>query len=137
MPKTPSQDTFPSNKLEELLAAAFENPDLQENFYEELLTSDVYILTDKNTSPQGKTPANDDDVEVSIMSSVMEDGTPFIPVFTSLVELQHSIEEEHDFLTLTGQEFLQLVDGTDIVINPAHQYGIHLDPEESQALLDR
>lgn len=138
MAKIPVDPSFPSNKLEELLGAAFENPEMQDEFFAELMSAEVYLLTDNAQSPQGKVPANDDDVEVSIMSSVMEDGTPFIPVFTSLEELQHSMDDEddHSYMTINGRDLLELVDGTDIVIDPAHQYGLHLNPEETKGILE-
>ena len=138
MPKIPVDPSFPCNKLEELLGAAFEDPALQDEFFAELMTAEVYVLTDGIQSPHGKTPANDDDIDVSIMSSVMEDGTPFIPVFTSLAELQHSMDDEtdHTYMTMSGQELLELVDGTDIVIDPAHQYGLHLNAAETRSILE-
>lgn len=137
MPKIPVDPTFPANALEEKLAAAFEDPLLQDEFYAELMDAEIFLLADSPSSPQGKTPANDDDVEVSLMSSVMENGTPFIPVFTSLEELQHSVDEDSDqiYVTMSGRELLTLVGDTDVVINPAHQYGLHLEPEEIRLIL--
>lgn len=70
--------------LEDLMAHAFENEQKNHAFLEELFSSNVFILS-QGSGKDGEQTLEADS-QISIEQWTMEDGTLFIPVFTSVKE---------------------------------------------------
>lgn len=125
------------NELEVLMKAAFEDPEATESFYAAFLSAEVFVLTDNQQAPttEGRQTL-EEGTEVSLIHFEMEDGTPFVPVFTSLRELQASIEDDLTYIGMDGWNLLSLIRTADAVINPAGEYGWHLRPEDIEDVLE-
>ncbi len=122
-------------ELETLLAEAFTNPSVIGSFYAEMLSSDLYIITRKSDASGGE-QVIEEGAKVDIMTFAMKDGTAFIPVFTSVAELQSSITEESTYMSARGWELFNMIEGIDVVVNPMSETALHLPPEELSRILD-
>lgn len=121
--------------LEDLMTRAFENEQKNHAFLEELFSSNVFILS--QGSGQDGEQTLEADSQISIEQWTMEDGTLFIPVFTSVRELlEATTEEDSKYLELNAGALFEMVQGTDVVINPASKHAIRLDPEYMEGILD-
>lgn len=122
------------NELERLMQESFQDSSKIENFYAMLLSSELFVLTAKADVVEGRRIVEEDS-EVSLINYQMADGTPFVPVFTSLPELQRSIEEELSYMAMDGWNLFSLIRGSNIVLNPASEYGWHLKADDLEGIL--
>lgn len=110
------------NPLEALMAQAFENPDLRDQFFGELLAADLFVLIESN-DPK------------SVIHHKLDDGTVFAPVFTSQEELENTVEEGGAFATMEGHTLLEMLQGSIIIVNPASDMALQLDHDAITDLL--
>lgn len=110
------------NPLESLMAQAFENADLRDQFFGELLAADLFVLIENN-NPK------------SVIHHELDDGTLFAPVFTSQEELQETVEEGAAFATLEGHTLLEMLQDSIIIVNPASEIALQLDRDAITDLL--
>ncbi|MDR6990159.1 enhanced serine sensitivity protein SseB C-terminal domain-containing protein [Luteimonas sp. 3794] len=124
----------PLNPLEIALARAADEPAERPEFYKALLESDVYVIGHTDTPGDGLAtiPAGS---QVSIVNLEKEDGTPFIPFFSSLDALQRVLHEETRFVSMSARSFLDITRGATVVLNPESDYGKEFLPNEIDALL--
>ena len=111
--------------LEALLEKVGEGPGAAEEFYRGLLTSPLYVITDEEG--EGARNLSEGDT-LAIVNFTMPDGTPYVPVFTSLPELQKTLDEPGNYVSLQGWDLFNMVRGADVVVNPANENGIHMTP---------
>ncbi|MDR7194562.1 enhanced serine sensitivity protein SseB C-terminal domain-containing protein [Luteimonas terrae] len=100
----------PLNPLEIALARAADEPAERPEFYKALLESDVYVIGHTDTPGDGLAtiPAG---AQVSIVNLEKEDGTPFIPFFSSLDALQRVLQAETRFVSMSARSFLDITRG--------------------------
>ena len=125
----------PVNDLEQRLMLAADNPASRPEFYEALMSSNVYVIgfTDSEGEGSGIIPAG---AKLSIVNWEKNDGTPIIPFFTSLEALQRALENESKYVALSARSFFEMTLGSFLVLNPSSPYGKEFFPNEIQALLD-
>lgn len=125
----------PSNDLERKLMLAADNPASRPEFYEALMTSDVYVigLTDSEGEEISTIPTG---AKLSIVNLEKNDGTPIIPFFTSLEALQRALKEESKYVALPAKSFFEMTLGSFLMLNPASSYGKEFFPDEIHALLE-
>lgn len=123
------------NEIERLMRESFEDPGKADSFYAMLLSSELFVLTAPGAVSEG-TRVLEEGTEIDLLNYELDDGTPFIPVFTSLPELQRAIEEELNYISMDGWNLFTLIRGTDVVINLASEYGCHLKPDDIEGILD-
>lgn len=129
-----TQPDIDNSHLENLMAQAFENEQKNHEFFSVLFSSDVFILGGSGDIVPETLEAG---TSVNIEQWHMEDGTPFIPVFTSVAELLDTVEnKESNYLALNAGSLFEMVRGTDVVINPMSDHGFHIDPEGMDGILD-
>jgi hypothetical protein len=119
-------------ELESLLEKIGDGPAAAEAFYRGLLTSPLYVITDEEGEGTRNLSAGD---TLAIINFTMTDGTPYIPVFTSLPELQKTLDRPGNFFSLQGWDLFNMVRGADVVVNPASESGIHLTPDFIEQVL--
>jgi hypothetical protein len=124
----------PNNALEQLMDEAYADNTRLGEFYAALLSSDLFILTEGDTQIEGRKKL-DADTKIGVVNFVMEDGTAFVPVFTSVEEMQRSVNEDHSYLGLNGWSLFSMNQGTEIVINPASDKALRLDAPYIKQLL--
>lgn len=121
-------------KLEELLEVASVEPHQRPKFLEDLLKSHIYCI--------GKTEGHKEQnilyvgSHVELMHFQDEDGTSYIPFFTSLEKLQKTIQEEQSYLKLPAKSFFELTLGAQLVLNPYSEYGKVFVPKEIEQLIN-
>ncbi len=122
------------NDLEKLMLDAAENPDKRDAFFKELLGAELFILSEGSPEEEGEWESEEGD-ELAIVQHELEDGSLFIPVFTSLDELQDTVPDEAMYSVLPGQALIELLKGSMIIINPANDASVQLDEDAVEYLL--
>lgn len=125
----------PANDLERKLQQAADDPASRPEFYKALIKADVFVLGFTDSGGQGVStiPAG---AKLSIVNWKKNDGTTFIPFFTSLESLQRALKDESKYVALPAKSFFEMTLGSFLVLNPASPYGKEFFPNEVQALLE-
>lgn len=123
------------NKLEELLIKASSKLSARPLFYAELLSSDIFIIQDKDKSSFSGNVTVEKDTTLSIQN-IEYDNKLFVPFFSSLKRLTETITEEVGYIAINGKSFFELTGGADLLLNPGADYGKEFLKEEIQNLLD-
>lgn len=122
--------------LEELMRIMATEPARAEEFWTRFLTSPVFVINgNKDAEIQGEHEMKEGDA-FQILNLVTPDGTPFVPVFTSVMALQNAIREEVNYLAIPGYEVLMMTRGEHIGVNPGYEFGLLLTGEEIGRILD-
>lgn len=122
------------NELEVVMEEAFSDSSKVEIFYSQLLASELYVLTEGAPDHEGRRML-EKDTNVGIVNFLGAEGEPFVPVFTSLPELQRSIEQDFGYIGMDGWNLFSLIKGSDVIINPASDCGLLLKAEEIAEIL--
>src|SRR5436190_13761416 len=124
------------NELEKALVEAVKSPSSAPNFYRLLLESDLLVMG----TAEGREEAQE---QFSLapgsnlkLVTGLKDGSPYLPVFSSLARMQEFVTQESKYLSVNGRALLELTRGGPIILNPASQYGKELSLQEVQQLLD-
>lgn len=120
--------------LEEAVKRAMNDPKCRAEFYRVFLESDLFI-------PHGNTPEElkieggrlSQGVQLKL-PSIPADGHNWLPVFSSMENLSKSISQQTQYVKLRGRDFLEIVQGAHVVLNPGG-YGKQLLPDEIAAML--
>ncbi|NBK97377.1 MAG: SseB family protein [Erysipelotrichia bacterium] len=117
--------------LEQLFEAAFTDEKLQAKFYYEFLNSPLYVLG-----------------EASYFDGVLEEGSElklvslrkenevFIPIFLSKASMENFLDgNEQQYLKAKGNDLLETLKKSNVVINPGREDSIVLYADEIQFIL--
>ncbi len=123
------------DKLYATLAEAVSDPAMRPIFYELLIKSEVFVITDGRQLPieHGvlQAPSN-----IGLRTWRKEDDTPVVPFFSSLEILRKSIEENVSFLALNCKDLFSVITGSYAVLNPYSECSKEFVPEEIEAILN-
>jgi hypothetical protein len=121
------------DNIEVLLKKAADKPSYRDEFYRQLLTAKLVIITKENPGAPGYVTLQKD-TEVEILT--FDDGS--IPVFTSSERIfdKSIIKEQVPFLECTGKDLFNFVKSAKLMLNPYSDYGKELLPDEIASLLD-
>ncbi|MBN1800964.1 MAG: enhanced serine sensitivity protein SseB C-terminal domain-containing protein [Candidatus Lokiarchaeota archaeon] len=126
--------------LEELLKLAANDRAHAPEFYKKLLSSEVYLLglIEKasnliNSKEEAISLEPGDEVNFTFWH--YEDGTQFLPIFSSLNMLQSVIKEDSQYIKFPAKVLFEMVKGIPIFLNPKAQYGREFLPKEIESLL--
>lgn len=119
--------------FEELLKKAAKEPAYRSEFIKKILTEKLVVITKEPSGPEGYSIAQKD-TSINILS--LPDGS--IPVFTSTERIfdKGVIKEQVNFLECKGEDLLNMVKGSQLILNPYSDYGKKFTPEEVQSLLN-
>jgi hypothetical protein len=129
----PKQDGFGNeNILEKSLRKAATEPAYRAEFYKNLLSENLIVLTDKVTLPEGVQTLQEN---TNVNIATLPDGK--IPVFTSTSKIfdKGIIKKEVPFLQMKGEDLFNLATGATFILNPYSDYGKELLPAETESLL--
>jgi hypothetical protein len=124
------------NELGNLLLLATQDPSRRDDFYRTLMKSTIYVVgtTDAKTDvggnihlPQGS--------KISILKWAKQDGSPIIPFFSSLEEMEKAFDKPQPYMALPCQSFFEQVLGSNLVLDPLEPYRKEFSPEEIKYLL--
>jgi hypothetical protein len=126
----------PDNDLERALLRAVKEPHTAADFYRLLLTSDLLVLGsveghESDTDAFSVAPGSN----VKLVSGT-KNGSPYLPVFSSLLRMQDYVKQESKYISVNGRALLDLTRGAPIILNPASEYGKELTPDQVRQLLD-
>jgi hypothetical protein len=104
------------------------------DFYRRFLDSEIYV-------PHGNTP-EELKIERGRLSvgaqlklpSIAVDGLNYVPVFSSLENLSKAITQGMQYIRINARNFLEIVRGAHVVLNPGG-YGKNFLPQEIEAML--
>ncbi len=121
--------------LEKLLRIGKTDNEALRQFHTALLQSNIYVF---GTAPQEHQsgeiiPAG---ASVQIRSWRAADGSPYIPIFTSLEILRHAATKEEPYLLMPCRDFMALTLGATLVVNPNSAFAYRLAPEHVRSLLE-
>jgi SseB protein C-terminal domain/SseB protein N-terminal domain len=119
--------------LEELLERSALDPTFRAQFYRTLPDSDLFVLTQESSIPEGQhTLPEESELKVFTLS----DGR--IPVFTSTDRIfdKQVIKEEVQFVSMNAKDLFRTLQGATLVLNPYSDYGKELIPSEIKKVLD-
>lgn len=119
--------------LEELFKEAFKNENLQSRFYYEILQNDIYIL--------GEVESNGDVLEEGSeikLVSLKNEGEVYIPVFLSAESMDIFLDgNEQEYIKAKGEDLLETLKQSNIVINPGQKDTMVLYADEVQLILSQ
>lgn len=126
------------NALELKLEKAAADPASRPEFYKALLEADVFVIgfTDSTVPVEGHFTVPEGGAHCSIVNWTRNDGTPTIPFFTSFEALQRALTEETQYLAIPAKTFLEMTQGSFLVLNPMSPHGKEFFPDEVKALLE-
>lgn len=123
--------------LNEILALASSEAAHRPEFYRRLMVSEILVIGSAAGHEDG-----DDDLAIKGGSSVQiqswsnREGQNVIPFFTSLHELMKATQDDVPYLRLPAKIFLEMTQGTALVLNPYSDHAKEFSPEEIETLLD-
>lgn len=128
-------DVIEENKLEKALRLAFNEPAHRPAFYDALISAQVFIIGSAGVEGDGDEIDLEAGSKIHIQHWEKQDGSQVIPFFTSLEQLQQSVESEESVLALPARSFFTMVLGSMLVLNPNSQYVKEFLPDEINRLL--
>ena len=125
------------NELEILLGQAMQEPELRIKFYEILINSDIFVISDKaafdikdNLAPYGS------EINIATWAKSDENKTPIVPFFSSVECLRKAIDGEATYMQLSCIDFFKIISGTSCVLNPFSEVYKEFSVKEMQILID-
>ncbi|KAE9646062.1 enhanced serine sensitivity protein SseB [Pseudomonas sp. PB106] len=126
-------ETQTENPLETSLRLAADEPGHRPEFFNTLLTSNVYIL---GTAGEAEGHVNlEAGSNISIAHWEKADGAPVIPFFTSLQTLQKAIDSEQSYVEIAARSLFEITLGATLFLNPKSAYGKEFVPDEVRNML--
>ena len=123
------------NELEAALRLAATEPAHRPAFYKALLDATVYVLGHADHGPADGARTLAPGQKVSIQNWERKDGSPVVPFWSSLPELQRAIADETAYMALPARALFELTRGSALVLNPKSSHGKEFFAEEIEALL--
>ncbi len=121
--------------IEDLQKQLFDNPDLSQEFYTRLFSNDVFIGGETDAKIEGD-QVLEGGAKIRFVSLAGPDNELFIPVFTSMEEMQKVAPEGAPCLALNGHAVFTMTLGSVIVLNPGNDYALRLEPDYIKQVLD-
>lgn len=126
---------IPQNLLEKSLIQASTDPAHRHQFYKDLSNSDFFIIQ------EGDIPETHGKVTLSAgaqikIQNIEHNGKPYVPVFSSLLRLQSVLDREVGYVALNAVEFMRIVQGSEIILNPSMSYGKEFVRDEILSIID-
>ncbi|CAA9200883.1 SseB family protein [Flavobacterium collinsii] len=132
--KKKTESTFPENELEKCLMQATSSFSAQKVFYQKMLWSQLFILTNENSISEIGDQTTENDTTVQCVT--FENGQ--IPIFTSVNRIfdKGIIKKMIPHLSLKGQDLFKTLNGATFILNPYSDFTKELIPEEIENLLN-
>jgi hypothetical protein len=125
----------PKNDLERSLVKAHADDAHREQFYADLLRSDVFAIQHGAHLPKtGESFAMKPGDPVTL-GWLQHNGRSYIPFFTSLDALQLMTRDSVNFLQLNARHFLEMTRGNWLALNPYSDVGTEFSPDEITSIL--
>ena len=112
----------PQNELEESLIKASTDPAHRPQFYKDFINSNIFIIQHGEVPEEAGERTLESGMQLQIQDIELE-GRLYIPIFSSVPRIQAVINGEVGYLALNALEFLKIVNGSELILNPGSEYG--------------
>ena len=127
----------PQNDLEKSLVKAAGDPAHRPQFYRDLARSDIFVIRHGGPpipeAERSETLAAGTPIQLRHFE---RDGKTYLPIFSSLPRLQAVLKEEAAYLRINALDFLKIVKGTALLLNPGSDYGKEITADEAARIAD-
>jgi hypothetical protein len=123
------------NRLELSLVKAATDPAHRPQFYRELAHADLFIAQEGPPPEQSGSLILEKGRSIEVRN-IDWNGTTYIPVFSSLQQLQAALSEPSAYIAMSAIEFMEITRGAHLMLNPGADYGKELPAEEIASILD-
>jgi hypothetical protein len=123
------------NELEQLLVKAMSDPASRPLFYRELAQSTIFAIQ-RGVPPTERQELTVKEGDLIELQQIEHDGKEYIPIFSSLAQLQAVAPDDVAYLELNALDFMKMTLGTPLFLNPGSEYGKEFPPGEVAAILD-
>jgi len=124
----------PENELEESLVKASSDPAHRPQFYKDFVQSNIFIIQHGEVPEEEGEKTLESGMQLQIQNIEIE-GKLYIPIFSSVPRIQAVINGEVGYLALNALEFLKIVNGSDLVLNPGSEYGKEFTKNEVERIV--
>ena len=125
----------PQNDLERSLLRAASDPAHRPQFYRDFAASQIFVINHgEPLAGEGETTLQQD--QSLRLQAVELNGKPHLPIFSSLPRLQAVLQAQASYIALNALEFLQIIRGADLVLNPGSDYGKEFTAAEVESILE-
>ncbi|MEJ2124797.1 MAG: enhanced serine sensitivity protein SseB C-terminal domain-containing protein [Alphaproteobacteria bacterium] len=125
----------PQNELERLLIKAMSDAASRPLFYRELAQSNIFTV--QRDAPSAERQEHTINAGETIEIHHIEyEGQQYIPIFSSLAQLQAVTSSDVAYLEVNALDFMKITLGTPLLLNPGSEYGKEFPPSEVAAILD-
>ena len=124
-----------ADELNLALKLAVNDPEKRIYFYNRLLKSDVYFITNDNVIPHGSRFVSED-TPISIFHIQNQKRQTIFPFFTSPEDISKFMGRDCNYIKLNAQVFFRMIECGACVLNPSSDYGKEFTKEELTALID-
>ncbi|MDH5181221.1 MAG: enhanced serine sensitivity protein SseB C-terminal domain-containing protein [Gammaproteobacteria bacterium] len=125
----------PENELEESLIKASTDPAHRPQFYKDLAESDIFIIQHGEVPEQAGKKTLAPGMQLKIQN-IEIDGKLYIPVFSSISRIQAVIDTEVGYLAFNALEFFEIVNGSELILNPGSEYGKEFTRNEVASIVN-
>lgn len=125
----------PENQLEKSLVNASKNPSSRPQFYRDLLEADILVINRGKENLKIKNNLLEKGSKLEI-PNIERNGKLWIPIFSSLTRLRELIPSEVVYVKLNARDFFENARGSEIILNPASEFGKEFSSEEVEKILD-
>ena len=125
----------PVNQLEESLINSATDPNCRPEFYRVLMASDIFVINQPDGSLDIQNGILSKGATISIQPLV-RDGVEWLPMFSSKLRLEQSLNSPGSFLQLNAEAFFEMTRGANLLLNPNLEYSKEFPATEVAALLD-
>ncbi len=131
-----NHDNDSEDLLRRALRLAYEDPVNRPAFYKLLLDSEVFVIgntADSDGETKQTMLKQGDQVQIANMEA--DDGTPFIPFFSTLEKMQAVVHEKVDYLGMPARMLFEITAGKNMALNPGDEFGKFFVAQEITELL--
>lgn len=126
---------YSENPLDTALRMVAHEPKYQPNFQKILLDSKIYIIGQTATHTTENKPLLMPGQNIAILNWETRNGSPVIPIFSSLHHLQSCISEQVNYMAFPARILFTMTLGAILILNPKSEYMKELMPTEITGLL--
>lgn len=113
------------NSLQQLYETTLDHPEQYQDFYQQLLNTQVFCLGERDENQQ---------LHFQLMQT--DDGEQAIPFFLNLAMLQQDVGLDAEFVMINTEKLFTITKGATLVMNPLSEHPKEFLAEEVEAILE-
>ena len=113
------------NSLQQLYETTLDHPEQYQDFFQQLLSSQVFCLGER-----------DEHQQLHFQLVQTDDGEQAIPFFLNLAMLQQDVGLNAEFVMISAEKLFTITKGATLVMNPTSEHPKEFLAEEVEAILE-